>query len=96
MKRPGAAGAHPIPRMVDLQVVADLLDQPKQALIQLARRGEFPALTRISRTRYSVRLDEVREWMLEREVSKAVLDLERDYLMSRLPPGRNRRRHRAG
>lgn len=54
-----------LPRHVPIDVVAERLGIARGELLDMARRGRFPALLRVSERRAFVRVDELERWLAE-------------------------------
>jgi hypothetical protein len=54
-----------LPQHVPLDLVAERLGIARGDLLDMARRGRFPTLLRVSERRAFVRVDELERWLLE-------------------------------
>lgn len=54
-----------LPQHVPVETVAERLGISRGELLDMARRGRFPALLRVSERRAFVRVDELERWLAE-------------------------------
>ncbi len=84
-----------LPETVALAEVAARLGSTIGALKKAARRGEFPALLRISARNYRVRLDELSEWLAGRWETAESVATRRDAARAAIRQPRSQRTARA-